>query len=112
MNNPFQPVAQALQQAAEQLALEQAQSQQAQQDPQASMQASQVSEGGGTTQVPTLVELELRLERMAHRDWGRLPGELETEILQASQRRMDGEYGELIREYFRELSNQQVNEIP
>lgn len=109
MNNPFQPVAQALAQAAEQLALEQAQNQPPmQQDPQGSMQASQFSDGGGTTQVPTLVELEMRLERMAQREWGRLPGELETEILQASQRRMDGEYGDLIREYFRELSNQQV----
>jgi hypothetical protein len=47
---------------------------------------------------------------MAQREWGRLPGELETEILQSSGRRMDGEYAELIREYFRELSEQQVEE--
>lgn len=40
----------------------------------------------------------------SQKDWGRLPGRLKTEILQATQRKPDGDYSKLIKLYFEELA--------
>ncbi|NOY81068.1 MAG: hypothetical protein GXP31_08695 [Kiritimatiellaeota bacterium] len=47
---------------------------------------------------------EVRRLGISATDWGRLPGELRTQILEAGLRNMPSEYRELIRSYFRELA--------
>ena len=44
---------------------------------------------------------------MNARNWGELPGELKTEILQAAKRKPDGDYARLIQKYFEEISKVQ-----
>lgn len=44
------------------------------------------------------------LNPQSQKDWGRLPGRLKTEILQATQRKPDGDYSKLIKLYFEELA--------
>lgn len=46
-------------------------------------------------------------KRLAGRKWGELPGTLQTEILQAAQKKPNSEYGELIRQYFKEIAKTQ-----
>ncbi|MES2791819.1 MAG: hypothetical protein V4719_19520 [Planctomycetota bacterium] len=46
-------------------------------------------------------------KRLASRKWGELPGTLQTEILQAAQKKPNSEYGELIRQYFKEIAKTQ-----
>jgi hypothetical protein len=58
----------------------------------------------GGEQLARLLELEVELGQMTQRDWGKLTGELETELRESSQRRPDGEYARLIRRYFQEIS--------
>ena len=51
-----------------------------------------------------LKRLEAELARLSGRSWGRLPGTLKTEILQAARRDPNGDYAQLIRFYFEEIS--------
>ncbi|MBX3436925.1 MAG: hypothetical protein KF861_05510 [Planctomycetaceae bacterium] len=63
------------------------------------------TESGNSGKNPiSLVELEAELKRLSKRDWGRLPGQLESELLQSTQKKPDGEYAPLIRMYFDEIS--------
>ncbi len=47
---------------------------------------------------------ELLGNRREGRDWGKLPGNLQTEILQGAKRSPNGDYSRLIRLYFREIA--------
>ncbi len=38
------------------------------------------------------------------RDWGKLPGHLQTEILQGAKKNPNGDYARLIRMYFKEIA--------
>ena len=55
-----------------------------------------------------LSTLESHLKAMSQRNWGQLPGELQTEILQGSRKRTAGEYAPLIKFYFQEINRQQA----
>jgi len=59
------------------------------------------TEGTGDVNVP-LSNLELK--DLSGRDWGRLPGHLKTEILQAARQSQTGPYAELIKFYFQEIA--------
>tara|TARA_R110002072_G_scaffold303099_1_gene493343 strand:+ start:5803 stop:9981 length:4179 start_codon:yes stop_codon:yes gene_type:complete len=48
--------------------------------------------------------LDTELKRRAMKNWGQLPGNLKTEILQSSQRKANGDYAKLIKLYFDELA--------
>ncbi|WP_437229856.1 DUF4175 family protein [Planctomicrobium sp. SH661] len=62
-----------------------------------------------------LRELQNSLGKVSGRDWGKLPGTLQTELLESSQRQRDAAYGSLIRKYFEEISkarSPELNESP
>lgn len=48
--------------------------------------------------------LDTELKRRAMKNWGKLTGNLKTEILQSSQRKANGDYAKLIKLYFEELA--------
>jgi hypothetical protein len=48
--------------------------------------------------------LDMELKRRAMKNWGKLTGNLKTEILQSSQRKANGDYAKLIKLYFEELA--------
>ncbi|MCH2587539.1 MAG: DUF4175 domain-containing protein [Planctomycetales bacterium] len=60
--------------------------------------------GTGSSMAMELKRLEAELSRLSGRAWGRLPGTLKTEILQAARRDPNGDYARLIRFYFEEIS--------
>ncbi|QGQ22847.1 hypothetical protein F1728_09220 [Gimesia benthica] len=62
------------------------------------------SEGGGARTNVDFSKLEMKLKAMSNRNWGELPGELDTEILQGSQSRTDPEYARLIKHYFEAIA--------
>ena len=62
--------------------------------------------GSGSSVAMELQRLEARLQRLSGRNWGRLPGKLRTEILQAARRDPNGDYARLIRFYFREIARE------
>jgi hypothetical protein len=65
------------------------------------------SQSGNSGENPlSLVELETALRKMSTRNWGQLPGRLESELLQSTQKKPDGEYARLIRLYFEQISRQ------
>ncbi len=47
------------------------------------------------------------LEKLRSRNWGQLPGHLQTEILQAAQKKPNGDYAKLIKLYFEEIARTQ-----
>ncbi|QDT90748.1 DUF4175 family protein [Gimesia algae] len=62
------------------------------------------SEGGGAQTSVDFSELKTKLQAMSDRNWGELPGQLDTEILQGSRARTDPEYARLIKHYFEAIS--------
>ena len=44
------------------------------------------------------------MKRQALQNWGKLPGKLQTEILQSAGRKKNGDYAKLIKLYFEELA--------
>lgn len=62
------------------------------------------SEGGGARTNVDFSKLEMQLKAMSNRNWGELPGELDTEILQGSRSRTDPEYARLIKHYFEAIA--------
>lgn len=52
-------------------------------------------------------ELARLRKRLKGRKWGELPGTLQTEILQAAQKKPNSEYADLIRQYFKEIAKTQ-----
>lgn len=60
--------------------------------------------GGGAASAVDLTRLEAELGNLSTRNWGTLPGELQSQILQGSRQSPDGEYAPLIRIYFEEIA--------
>ncbi|REJ72126.1 MAG: hypothetical protein DWQ29_21935, partial [Planctomycetota bacterium] len=67
--------------------------------------------GTGTQEGISLADLELHLQELSTRDWGELPGTLQTELQSSSRRRPQGDYARLIRLYFDEISRRQSPEL-
>lgn len=106
--------AQNLRNAAEQLGLNMAQQARQQQgesgneSPQSpSSQASDTGFSGNAS----LAELETALGNVSARDWGKLPGTLQTELLESAQRQPDATYRGVIRRYFQEISKNRPAEF-
>ncbi|MCA9017796.1 MAG: hypothetical protein KDA77_20905, partial [Planctomycetaceae bacterium] len=62
------------------------------------------SEGGGAKTSVDFTQLQTKLKAMSSRNWGELPGHLDTEILQGSRSRTDPEYARLIKHYFEAIA--------
>ena len=58
----------------------------------------------GTTATPDLSHLDVELQQQARQNWGRLPGQLRTEILQGSGKKSHPEYTQRIKSYFDEIT--------
>jgi len=83
--------------------------------PESSSESSQGDSGagarGGTTPAD-MQALEAELQKQSGRRWGELPGQLQTEILQAASRQPNGDYARLIKMYFKEIARTQEPERP
>ncbi|QDT99163.1 DUF4175 family protein [Gimesia aquarii] len=62
------------------------------------------SEGGGARNSVDFSQLKTKLKAMSSRNWGELPGNLDTEILQGSRSKTDPEYARLIKHYFEAIA--------
>lgn len=115
--SPLQQTAQQLKQAAQQLqqAANQLQpnaspegEQQGDPDSQPSTEGAasqqQIAKPGASTD---LERIETELQRLKKRNWGQLPGKLQTEIMQSRQKNPNGEYGPLIKRYFESIAREQ-----
>ena len=61
--------------------------------------------GGGGAQVDAdLKQLDTELKKQAQRNWGRLPGQLRSEILQGANKKPRPEYAKQIKSYFEEIA--------
>lgn len=114
-NGSLAEAADALQQAAEMLSDAAQQltadgSQQGDNEGQGNQQPSSQRPGLGNSGTGAFVEsdlpgtLDTELKRRAMKNWGKLSGNLKTEILQSSQRKANGDYAKLIKLYFEELA--------
>ena len=74
-------------------------------------QATNQSDFGNADEA-RIVELENHLKGLTSRNWGELTGSLKTEILQSTRKKPDGDYSQLIRRYFDEISRTQSPELP
>ncbi|WP_166824240.1 hypothetical protein [Thalassoroseus pseudoceratinae] len=104
--------AEALQQAARSMQPSQPSSQQASSEPGQSSQSLEGGDGSGTQADTDIHSIEQELKRRARREWGQLPGNLRTEILQGSQRKPNGDYAKLIKWYSEEIQKAQENKTP
>ncbi|WP_373652847.1 hypothetical protein [Schlesneria sp. DSM 10557] len=59
---------------------------------------------GGTTEGVDLGQLEVELQQHARQNWGRLPGQLRTEILQGAGKKSHPEYADRIKSYFEQIT--------
>ena len=59
----------------------------------------------------SLAELEGLLGEVSGRDWGQLPGTLQSELLESARQRTDGEYSRLIRRYFQNITRARSPEL-
>ncbi len=104
----FQQAAQMLSDAAQQLAADGSQS--GDNQGQSNQQPSSQQPGLGNSGTGAFGEGEIagplntELQRRAMKNWGKLTGNLKTEILQSSQRKATGDYAKLIKLYFEELA--------
>lgn len=106
--------AQAMRQAAQQMGVGQSsQSDQQSQQPgqQPGNSPSSESSDFGTDQLADLTELGIEVKGAGNRDWGQLPGELQTELLDSLQRKPSGEYSRLIRNYFEDISQSRAPKL-
>jgi hypothetical protein len=104
--------AQALRQAASQLQLRPGSSKNSQMagqpgQPGEGQKGGQQGGGRGANERPRIVDMQTHLKNLSARNWGQLPGTLQTEILQSTRKRPDGEYARLIRLYFEDISRAQ-----
>jgi hypothetical protein len=53
---------------------------------------------------PDIHQLDAELDGQAQQNWGKLPGQLRTEILQGSGKRSHAEYKQRIKSYFDEIA--------
>ena len=65
------------------------------------------SEGPGSQSPIPIEQLEAVLKSQGSEEWGRLPGQLRTEILQGNQQKTEGDYARLIKLYSEELLKKQ-----
>ncbi|MFT5325430.1 MAG: hypothetical protein ACI8P0_003299 [Planctomycetaceae bacterium] len=104
----LQQAAEMLSDAAQQLAADGSQSEDNQ--GQSNQQPSSQQPGLGNSGTGSFADGEIKgpldteLKRRAMKNWGKLPGNLKTEILQSSQRKANGDYAKLIKLYFEELA--------
>jgi hypothetical protein len=115
--SPLQETAQQLKQAAQQLqqAANQLQPNASPEGEQQSDPSSQPSTDGGDSQQQIakpgagtdLERIETELQRLKKRNWGQLPGKLQTEIMQSRQKNPNGEYAPLIKRYFESIAREQ-----
>ena len=104
----FQQAAQMLSDAAQQLTADGSQS--GDNQGQSNQQPSSQQPGLGNSGTGAFGEGEIagplntELKRRAMKNWGKLTGNLKTEILQSSQRKANGDYAKLIKLYFEELA--------
>lgn len=115
--SPLQQNAEQLQQAAQQLqqAANQMQPSQAPDGKQSSNPNSQTAESSqdNDQQIAQpkagvdVEQIEVELERLKKRNWGQLPGKLQTEILQSRQKNPNAEYAPLIKRYFEAIAREQ-----
>ncbi|HEY0984652.1 hypothetical protein [Schlesneria sp.] len=59
---------------------------------------------GGTTEGVDLGRFEVELQQHARQNWGRLPGQLRTEILQGAGKKSHPEYADRIKSYFEQIT--------
>ncbi len=72
--------------------------------------SSQPGGGGvasGEPQPADMQQLEAAVKKSTGRRWGELPGELQTEILQAAAKKPSSDYARLIKLYFKEIAKTQ-----
>jgi hypothetical protein len=104
----LQQAAEMLSDAAQQLAADGSQSEDNQ--GQSNQQPSSQQPGLGNSGTGSFADGEIKgpldteLKRRAMKNWGKLSGNLKTEILQSSQRKANGDYARLIKLYFEELA--------
>lgn len=60
--------------------------------------------GGGAQAEPDLKQLDAELKKQGQRNWGKLPGQLRTEILQGANKKTRPEYARQIKSYFEEIA--------
>jgi hypothetical protein len=66
--------------------------------------------GGGANVDAELKQLDVELKKQAQRNWGRLPGQLKTEILQGANKKPRPEYAKQIKSYFEEIAKPAAKE--
>ncbi len=107
--------AQSMRQAAGKSGMSQSQQKPGDSDQQAQESSSgsgnEASDFGSTQQLAELMQMQIDLSNMSKRDWGKLPGELQTELLESSQKKASGEYQKLIRRYFNDISKARSPEL-
>ena len=68
-----------------------------------------VASGGGPD-AAELGQLDSQLKQQAQRNWGRLPGQLRTEIMQGANKKPHPEYAKQIKSYFEEIAKPATKE--
>ena len=66
--------------------------------------------GNGALTDADLNQLDADLKKQGQRNWGRLPGQLKTEILQGATKKPRPEYAKQIKSYFEEISKPAIKE--
>ncbi len=66
--------------------------------------------GGGGPDAAELGQLDSQLKQQAQRNWGRLPGQLRTEIMQGANKKPHPEYAKQIKSYFEEIAKPATKE--
>ena len=69
-----------------------------------------MANGGGEADPADLGQLDTELKRQAQRNWGKLPGNLRTEILQGASKKPHPEYAKQIKSYFEEIAKPAAKE--
>ena len=62
------------------------------------------ADASGTTATADLSHLDIEIQQQARQNWGRLPGQLRTEILQGAGKKSHPEYTQRIKSYFDEIT--------
>jgi hypothetical protein len=111
--SPLQQSVQNLQKAAQQLS-QAAQQCKGQNPGSASGSKSNSNKQQGSQQAPgtrppatDIGQVEVELQKLRQRNWGQLPGTLQTEILQSRQKVPNAEYAPLIKRYFEAIAREQ-----
>lgn len=69
-----------------------------------------VASGGGGAEDADLGQLDSQLKQQAQRNWGKLPGQLRTEIMQGANKKPHPEYAKQIKSYFEEIAKPATKE--